>query len=651
MDVFDVVSRPRGEKKKSPVPAGLAPPPRLSGALPVVGHTVEFVRDTIGLLFRAQRELGEVAAFDVAHRRMVAVFGPRAHEAVFRAPDTVLSPSEAYKIMTPIFGKDVVYDASPDKMAEQLKMLLPALQDRRMRTYGEAVVRETEETIRPWGQTGVVDLVEFCRVLTNFTSARCLLGREFREGMSDEFARVYHDLEVGASPLAYLNAHLPIPIFKRRDVARVRMVQMITENVARRRASGASGDDFLQTLMDASYASGEKLSEHEITGLLLAGMFAGHHTSSVTTAWALLELLRDPVAYQRAVAEVDRVFGGGRPVSHAVLRELTYVENVVKEALRLHPPLFMLVRVAQVDWEFGGYHIPKGTWIVISPTVAHRMPEVFRDPDAFDPDRFAEGRAEDKKDFAYIAFGGGRHKCLGNAFAILQVKAILALLLGQFELGLFGDAIESDFQGLVIGPKEPCRVRYRRRARPSVTIAQMAAGQALSERSAAGCPVHGEAANLDKASLDKASLDKASLDGASLGGASLDGASLDGASLDGASLDKASLDKASLDKASLDGASVTEGAPPTGCPVHVADAASPGGVEARRSTKLRIRIDRDLCQGHGVCAGECPQVFAVGRDQKVMLKMPRPPAELYEKVRLAAKHCPTRTIRLEEEGD
>jgi sterol 14-demethylase len=627
MDVFDVVSRPRGEKKKASVPAGLKAPPRLSRALPVVGHTVEFLRDTIGLLFRAQRELGEVAAFDVAHRRMVAVFGPRAHEAVFRAPDTVLSPSEAYKIMTPIFGKDVVYDAAPEKMAEQLKMLLPALQDRRMRTYGEAVVRETEETIRPWGETGVVDFVEFCRVLTNFTSARCLLGREFREGMSDEFARVYHDLEVGASPLAYVNAHLPIPIFKRRDAARIRMVEMITENVTRRRAAGTTGDDFLQTLMDSSYSDGKKLSEHEITGLLLAGMFAGHHTSSVTTAWALLELLRDPVAYQRAVAEVDRVFGGGRPVSHAVLRELTYVENVVKEALRLHPPLFMLVRVAQVDWEYGGYHIPKGTWIVISPTVSHRMPEVFRDPDAFDPDRFAEGRAEDKKDFAYIAFGGGRHKCLGNAFAILQVKAILALLLGQFELGLHGDAIETNFQGLVVGPKEPCRVRYRRRAQPSVTMAQMSAGQPLSDAAAAGCPAHAGKASVDKAKVDEASRDEASRDGAS------------------------------RDGASRDGASVTEGAPPVGCPAHVAGTASVASAEiapkfeAKGTTKLRVRIDRDLCQGHGVCAGECPEVFAVGRDQKVMLKMPRPPAELYEKVRLAAKHCPTRTIRLEEEGD
>lgn len=610
MDVFDVVSRSRGEKKK-PMPEGLSAPPRLSGGLPVVGHTVEFIRDTMGLLFRAQRELGEVAAFDVAHRRMVAVFGPRAHEAVFRAPDTVLSPSEAYKIMTPIFGKDVVYDAAPAKMAEQLKMLLPALQDRRMRTYGEAVVRETEETLRPWGESGVVDFVEFCRVLTNFTSARCLLGREFREGMSDEFARVYHDLEVGASPIAYLHAHLPIPIFKKRDAARIRMVEMITQNVTARRASGHGGDDFLQTLMDASYSDGNKLSEHEITGLLLAGMFAGHHTSSVTTAWALLELLQHPTHYQRAVAEVDKVFSGGRPVSHAVLRELTYLENVVKEALRLHPPLFMLVRVAQVDWQLFGHHIPKGTWIVVSPTVAHRMPEVFRDPDAFDPDRFAEGRAEDKKDFAYIAFGGGRHKCLGNAFAILQVKAILALLLGQFELGLFGDAIETNFQGLVIGPKEPCRVRYRRRANPSVTVEQMSAGQALAEAPPPGCPAHtgsgaaGVGANVD-ASV-----------GASVGASS---------------------------------GQPAHAAPPPACPAHVSgQAVAPAPTQARSGdVMLRVRIDRDLCQGHGVCAGECPEVFAVGRDQKVMLKTPRPPRELHEKVRQAALHCPTGTIKLEE---
>ena len=87
------------------------------------------------------------------------------------------------------------------------------------------------------------------------------------------------------------------------------------------------------------------------------------------------------------------------------------------------------------------------------------MESVFSTPARFDPDRFAPPREEDKRDFAYIAFGGGRHKCLGNAFAILQIKAILALLLGQYEFELAGDAIDSDFQGLVVGPKEPCRVQ------------------------------------------------------------------------------------------------------------------------------------------------------------------------------------------------
>lgn len=578
MQLTDVLKSARTSRKQ-PVPDGLSAVPLLSGGLPVVGHTVEFVRGTIELIARANKELGEIAAFDVAGRRMVAMFGPEAHEAVFRAPDAHLSPMEAYKIMTPVFGKDIVYDASPEKMAEQLKMLLPALQDRRMRTYGEAVVLETEDTTRSWGQSGVVDFVELCRALTSFTSSRCLLGKEFREGMSEEFARVYHDLEGGVTPLAYIDAHLPIPSFKRRDKARVRMVEMISGIVRDRQKNGRTGEDFLQTLMDAKYADGRSLNDDEITGLLLAAIFAGHHTSSVTTAWTLLELLQNPTTLQRAVEEVDRVFGGGRPVSHAALRELTFIECCVKEALRLHPPLFMLVRVAMKDFVHKNWFVPKGTWIIVSPTVSHRLAGVFPDPDAFEPERFLPPRSEDKRDFAYIAFGGGRHKCLGNAFAILQIKAILALFLGQFEFGLCGDAIVSDFRGLVIGPKEPCRVRYRRRARPSVT---MAMGAELSR----------------------------------------------------------------VADAEANGAHVAEKAAAAGCPAH----AHATSTSSSTSTSLRVRVDRDLCQGHAVCVGEAPEVFALGRDNKVMLKVARPPAELHAKVRLAVEHCPTRTLRIEE-GD
>jgi sterol 14-demethylase len=506
---------------------------------------------------------------------MVAVFGPEAHEAVFRAPDSVLSPSEAYKIMTPVFGKDIVYDAPPEKMAEQIKMLLPALKDKRMRTYGEAVVHETEESVRTWGEAGAVDLVDYCRVLTNFTSSRCLLGKEFREGMTEEFAAVYHDLEKGVTPLAYISAHLPIPSFRKRDKARVRMVEMITNVIRARLRDRREGEDFLQTLMESRYSDGRPLTENEITGMLLAGMFAGHHTSSVTTAWTLIELLQNPTWLHRVVAEIDRVFGGGARVTHAALRELTVTENAVKEALRLHPPLFMLVRVAKTDWTYKQWFIPKGTWIIISPTVSHRIESVFRNALAFDPERYLPPREEDKRDFAYISFGGGRHKCLGNAFAILQIKAILALLLGQYDFELAGDPIASDFHGLVVGPKEPCRVRYRRRAQPSVTMSaatellQMASPQAMQ----AAMEAHG-----------------------------------------------------------ANGSNGSNGS-------------SAHGAPNKATKKLKITLDRDLCQGHAVCVGEAPDLFHIGDDGKVQL-IAQPELASYGKAHAAAKYCPTRTIKI-----
>ena len=365
-------------------------------------------------------------------------------------------------MMEPVFGKDVVYDAPPAKLAEQFAMLLPCLQDRRMRSYGEVIESEVLRSIQGWGEEGVIDVYEYARVLMNFTSSTCLLGREFREEMTEEFAQIYGDLEQGITPLAFLNAHLPIPSFRKRDRARARLVELITRIISDRRRTRREGEDFLQILMEASYQSGEPLSEHEITGLLLAAMFAGHDTSAATLAWMMLELTRAPALYERVRNEIFGVLGADGPVTYASLREIPVTEGCVKETLRLHPPLFMLMRVALRDWEHDGYVFPKGTHLLVSPTVTHRMPELFRDPDRFDPDRFGRGREEDKRPFSFQAFGGGAHKCLGNAFALLQIKTVFAILMRRYELSSFGDPLASDFHGVIIGPKQPCRVRYRR---------------------------------------------------------------------------------------------------------------------------------------------------------------------------------------------
>jgi sterol 14-demethylase len=482
--------------------ASRRPIPRVSGGLPVLGHLVPFVRTAVKLLERARQECGDVAAFDVGPKKMILMTGTKASEAFFRASDDVLNPSEAYKMMEPVFGKDVVYDAPPAKMAEQFSMLLPCLQDKRMRSYGEVIAREVDRSLATWGEGGVIDMYEYTKVLTNFTSSTCLLGKRFRDEMSEEFAPIYTDLERGITPLAYLNAHLPIPSFRKRDKARASLVTMITKMIADRRGTSGEGEDFLQILMDTTYKNGTKLSEHEITGLLLAAMFAGHHTSAVTAAWMMLELLRTPSLYGRVRDELFRVYGPDGQVTYPSLREVHVTEGCVKETLRMHPPLFMLMRVAMRDWEYDGYVVPKGTNLVVSPTVTHRIPELFREPDRFDPDRFGPGREEDKLPFAFQAFGGGSHKCLGNAFALLQIKTVFAILMRRFEFSLYGDPLEPDFHGIVIGPRQPCRVRYRRiqpdeAARIAATA--RAGGAALNGKGAvasaardgARCPISG----------------------------------------------------------------------------------------------------------------------------------------------------------------
>jgi sterol 14-demethylase len=442
----------------------------MKGGFPLIGHTIDFARDPVGLLQRAYDECGRVAQFKLAGKNVTLFTGPEAHESLFRLPDEVLSPTEAYKMMIPVFGKGVVYDTTPERMFEQLHMLHPALRNKRMRTYTEIIADETHKIISGWGDEGQIEVCEFFATLTSFTSSRCLLGEEFRNDMSEEFARVYEDLEAGIVPLAYINAYLPIPAFRKRDRARARLGEMVSTIIERRRRKGIHSEDFTETLMESQYADGTSLTDHEIAGILIAVMFAGHHTSSVTTAWSLLELLRTPDYYAKVCTEIRERFPDDEGYSFQAMRDLERTEWAIKEALRIHPPLFMLFRAALEDCEIYGYQVKKGDWVSVSPLIAHRENEVFENALEYDPDRYGPGREEDKRPFAYVSFGGGRHKCLGNAFAILQMKTIFSVLLNNYDFELVGDPMDTDFGRIVLGPKPPINVRYRKRGTSDARI-------------------------------------------------------------------------------------------------------------------------------------------------------------------------------------
>ena len=444
---------------------GAKPAPRLSGGLPLLGHLLDLRRRPIELFWRVRNECGEIGEMNWAGTRVVLLSGEAAQEAFFRAEEEQLDQAAAYPFMTPIFGRGVVFDGTPEQRRQAMRN--QSLRDKMMRTHAETIANETRRMMEGLGDSGEIDLLDFFSELTLYTSSACLIGRQFREELSSEYYRVFYELEQGTDAIAYVNANLPLPVFRKRDRARARLVELLTEVFERRAVRANVERELFDVLLGIRNADGTpRYTIDQVTGMFISMMFAGHHTTSGTAAWTLIELLRNPGAIEKVRAEIDSIYADGREVSYQALREIPELEAGIKESLRLHPPLIILMRKVAFDFHYNGFIVPAGKLVAVSPAVSNRMPECFPDPDAFDPSRYAVGREEDRHHpMAWIPFGAGRHRCVGAAFAMMQLKAIFSdlLLRYEFELSEPPESYRNDHSKMVVQLRQPCRARYRRR--------------------------------------------------------------------------------------------------------------------------------------------------------------------------------------------
>ena len=456
----------------------LPEPPKVSGGDGETGHLEELRVDPIALMQRVRDECGDVGEFRLADKDVVLLTGAEANEVFFRATDEELDQAAAYPFMTPVFGEGVVFDASPEERRRALHN--QSLRDKFMRGHAATITAEIERMLADWDDEGTIDLLDFTAELFIYTSTACLIGHKFREELDGHVAELFHDLERGTDAIAFVDPYADIESFRRRDAARAELVEIIQGIMDRRRAAGPPVDgeerDLVDVLMSITNPDGsDYFSADTITGMFISMMFAGHHTTSTTASWLIIELIRHPDVLAKVVAEMDALAdAGGGVVTYQDLREVPWLEASIKETLRLHPPLILLLRLAKEPFDVGGYHVQAGKLVGASISVSNRLAGAFEDPDEFDPSRYLEPRQDDLDNpWNWIPFGAGRHRCVGAAFALMQLKAIFTVLLRDWELtpAQPPDSYRNDHSKMVVQLAQPCAVHHKRRARSSEGVA------------------------------------------------------------------------------------------------------------------------------------------------------------------------------------
>lgn len=249
-----------------------ARPPSYSVGLPIIGTLLSFVDNPLKLVWEAYVKKGEVFTLRLLHKRLTFVIGPDACETFFKASDTELDQNEPYKFSTPVFGKDVVYDATLENRLQHFRILSMTLRVNMLETYVPLMIKEAEDFFKGWGNEGELDLLDQLSNLIILTGSRCIMGREIRENLFGQVSHLIHDLDQGMQPISVLANWLPIKAHRVRDRARREIGKLFEPIIRSRREGNAREDDMLQWLVEAKYRNGNAFREHEIVGNLVAGV-------------------------------------------------------------------------------------------------------------------------------------------------------------------------------------------------------------------------------------------------------------------------------------------------------------------------------------------------------------------------------------------
>ncbi|KAF0924633.1 hypothetical protein E2562_010236 [Oryza meyeriana var. granulata] len=457
------------------------PPPPMADGAPLIGILPSLIANgPVAFIRNHYEKMGSVFTVSLLQQEVTFLVGAEVSSHFYKGLDSEISQDEVSQFTIPTFGPGVAFDVDYATRHEQLRFFGHIMKPAKLNTYVDLMVAEVEGYFARWGQSGTVDMKQELEHLVTLVASRCLLGEEIRDKMFGDVSALLRDINDGMRLITFMFPRLPIPAHRRRDRARARLDEKFSDIVRSRRNSsngggGARHDDMVQCLIDARYKEGHAMTEAEVAGLLVMALFTGQHTTSSASTWTGACLQTNTKHLRAAVEEQARLLRcHGDRIDHDALAAMDTLHRCVKETLRLHPPALMLLRHARRSFvvrvkDSGGereYEVPGGH-TVASPLLLHNaLSHVYQDPDEFDPDRFSAGR-EEGGGLAYTAFGGGRHACVGEAFAYMQIKVIWSHLLCNFDLQLVSPFPETDWNVVMPRPRGKVIVTYNRRKLPT----------------------------------------------------------------------------------------------------------------------------------------------------------------------------------------
>jgi cytochrome P450 len=401
------------------------------------------IRDQLAYM-TAAAEYGPLSNLPILYEPYVLVRDPELIQRSLAQGHTVMRKDRFTQELDRVMGQGLV-TSEGELWRTQRKLVSHAFIPRRIRTYGDAMVAAAYRSLDDWSDGDEIVIYKAMAELTLDVVGRTLFDADVRDTakdvgdalhvISDYYADV---LENPIKPPEWW----PSPRMIRFRKAVRNVDRIVSSMIEDRRKSGDDRGDLLSALLQAQDEDGGGMSDRQLRDECITLFLAGHETTSIALANTFYLLSEHPDVDARLHAEVASVLGNRRATSEDYER-LAYTERVIKESMRLYPPVYTIGRQLLEDFELGGYTIEKGVTLLFAQWVTHRRPECFTDPLRFDPDRWHPERAKAIHKYAYFPFGGGPRICIGNHFAMMEAVLLLATLIRAYRFDLLpGQALE-----------------------------------------------------------------------------------------------------------------------------------------------------------------------------------------------------------------